>query len=294
MKKEYITFLCDFLPIDSCYFRRNGVGADRPSRLALALNDPKFGWNFLKALREDGLRLPLGVFDRQLLQADAYLASGSDDEMVEALLIFHPRNARAASLLKALLICRDVTLENIAIWMNLPFEVVMICNELLFNVRDRLDEPAYIAQLLNPDGFRFTTDTSNEDLRLLRAGATHGAREVIRLTRIGATGSSQSSKDLYSEFENETMETAITCLRHGGAADCARPVVATAKTLLVAQKRMQQDQPSASSVIDPLEDISNYHPVQEWLMKMQAPAFEAMLQSNMGDASEPAKPAKSE
>jgi len=46
--------------------------------------------------------------------------------MVEALFIFHPRKARAASLLKALLIFRDVTLENMAIWMRLPVEVVTI------------------------------------------------------------------------------------------------------------------------------------------------------------------------
>jgi len=52
--------------------------------------------------------------------------SSSDEAMVEALFIFHPRKARAASLLKALLIFRDVTLENMAIWMRLPVEVVTI------------------------------------------------------------------------------------------------------------------------------------------------------------------------
>jgi hypothetical protein len=293
MNRSYIRFLVAFLPEDSCYFVQNGVVGDRPGQLALALNDPKFGWNFLRALKEDGLPLSLVIDNLQLQEANGYLYGGYNESMDEALFLFHPANTTMRNLLKGLLICRDVTLETIANWMRLPLDVVRIF-ELFFNVRDRLDEPGYIAQLLNPDGLRINSDTDNEALLLLRTGARYGAREVIRLAGITPEGTAQSNDELLRDFERETLLKAKTCIRHGGKEDIGSPVVVSARALAIANKRMDRDQPQPNTVADALMDISKHHPVLECLKKMTQPKVDRMIELSKQDAAkklEPATPA---
>jgi len=81
----------------------------------------------------------------ELLRANDYLNGTYNEMMEEALGLAGPGNTMARNLLKALLISRDATLVDIANWMRLPLEVVRIFDPLLFNVRDRLDEPGCIA-----------------------------------------------------------------------------------------------------------------------------------------------------
>jgi hypothetical protein len=277
MNRSYIRFLVAFLPEDSRYFAQNGVVGDRPGQLALALNDPKFGWNFLRALKQDGMELPLVIDHLQLQEANGYLRGAYDDAMDESLVLAGPQNTTMRNLLKALLICRDVTLENIANWMELPLEVVRIFDQLFFNVRDRLHERGYIAQILYPDGIRINSNTENKESLLLRAGSRHGAREVIRLAGIQSEQGGQSNDELLHDFEHETLLRAKTLVRHGRKEDMGSPVVASAKALVIADKRMERDQPQPNSVARAFEEISEYYPVLEALQRTTQPAVDRMI-----------------
>lgn len=74
------------------------------------------------------------------------------------------------SVLQALLMAADVTLENISSWMKVPLDTLKMFSELFFDIRDRRDEPGFIAQLLNPDGISLSRADDNDGLLLLHAG----------------------------------------------------------------------------------------------------------------------------
>ena len=294
MKRSYITMLCEFLPEDSSYFRLNGIGRDRASRLALALNDPKIGWNFLRGLQADGLPLPEEIGYLPLMQANAYLYGANNEAMDMALCLLHPENTTTANLLKGLLISRDVTLENIGAFMKLPFEVVRLFHELFFNVRDRLDEPGFLAQLLNPDGVRINDEGDGEDLLLMRAGVRYGAREVIRLMRVKAETDTESAEELRQGFESDVLRGANACIRHGSTEDIDSPVVGLAKTLVVAEKRNQRDEPPRNRDTEALMGIADKNPVVKCLEQMTKANVAEMIAANQQAANKPASPASTE
>ncbi len=291
MNKAYIAQLVEFLPEDSVYFRLNGVGRSRAGRLALALNDPKFGWNWVKSLNEDGLPLPLDIDNIEFQEANAYLRGGYIESMDEVLALAGPQNTTMRNVLTGLLVSANVTLASIANFMKISLDAARIFDQLFFNARDRLDEPGYITQLLNPDGLRLNSGTDNEGLLLLRAGFRHGAREVIRLAGVKANGGRQSLDALREDFEREILEAAATRVRHGADQDVAAPVVACAKALVIADKRIQREEPQPNTVADALGEIYKYHPVMETLERMVQPAIDRMIRLSQQNADKKDRPA---
>ena len=290
MDTSYISVLVEFLSSESAYFIQSGVGQDRPSRLAIALNDPKFGWNFVRALKVDGRRFPALVTHPQLLQANAYLDGNDDDMMVQALALCHPSRTTEQNILKGLLISENVTLTGIAKFMKIPLEVVRIVDQLMFNVRDRSDDPGYLAALLFPDGIELNRRCDSEELRLLRAGAVYGAEEVIRLARIKPYGRANEIERLYESTEAGLLLAAESIIRHGGEEQIDSPTVAATMKLLVAAKRNQADEPRRNIEGEALTEIADHHPVQEWLQTYAQPGMDEMIEvSQKGDA-KPVKP----
>jgi len=284
VNKALITLLVEFLPENSSYFVRNGLGRDRPSQHALALNDPKFGWNWSKSIFEDGLEIPWVIGHQPLLDASSYLRGACIESMDQVLTLAGPLNTTTRSLLKGLLISRDATLAAIADWMRLPLEVVTLYDQLFFNVRDRLDEPGYVTQVLNPDGIRLTRDTDDEELLMLRAGYQHGAREVIRLAGIKPEKTTQSNEELLRGLERETLLRATNRVRHGGDEDLDTPAVTSVMKLLVADKRVQRDQPQPHTAADALGELGEYYPVLDAIQAMNQPAIDRMLELSQEDA----------
>jgi hypothetical protein len=78
----------------------------------------------------------------------------------------HPENTTMRSILKGLLISQDSSLAAIAGWLSFSLEAAQIYSELFFNVRDRRNEPGYIASLLHPDGIRIDENSGSEELAL--------------------------------------------------------------------------------------------------------------------------------
>ena len=285
MDASYISVLVEFLAPESVYFIQNGVGQDRPSRLAIALNDPKFGWNFVRTLKVDGRSFPALVTHPQLLQANAYLDGSDDDAMVQALALCHPSRTTEQNILKGLLISPDVTLTGIAKFMKIPLEVVRIIDQIMFNARDRRNDPGYLAALLYPDGIEVTRRCDSEELRLLRAGAVYGAEEVIRLARIKPDRMPKAIERLRESAETGLLLAAESIIRHGGEEEMDSATVAATTKLLVAAKRNQADEPPRSVESTALMEIANRHHVMEWLQKVGQPAVDKMIEvSQKGDA----------
>jgi len=205
--------------------------------------------------------------------------------MVQALALCHPSRTTEQNILKGLLISPDVTLTGIAKFMKIPPEVVRIIDQLIFNVRDRSDDPGYLAALLFPDGIELNRRCDSEELRLLRAGAVFGAEEVIRLARIKPYGRANAIERLRESTETGLLLAADSIIRNGGEEEIDSPTVAAALKLLVAAKRNQADEPPRNVVAEALEDVSNHHPVHEWLQKYARPAMDEMIEvSQKGDA----------
>jgi hypothetical protein len=293
MNRSYVRFLVEFLPEDSCYFVRNGVGRDRPSQHALALNDPKFGWNWSKSLFEDGLEIPWVIGHQPLLDASSYLRGAYIESMDQVLTLAGPLSTTMRNLLRGLLICRDATLVGIADWMRLPLEVVTLYEQLFFNVRDRLDDPGYIAQLLHPDGFRLNRDADDEDLLLLRTGFRHGAREVARLVGFQANGGGPSLDQLRVDFERDVLRAGAARARRGGDQDLDSPAAAAAMKLIVAEKRMDRDLPPPNRMGDALTDLSDRFSLVNCIKEMTQPDVDRMIELNKenADAAKRAVPA---
>jgi len=293
MNRSYISDLVEYMPPDSFYFVSNGVGNTRSGRRALALNDPKFGWNFVKTLKEDDLSVPAAIGHLQILQAFAHLSGSENDAIDEALFLAEPSNTTARNLLKGLLISGDVTLENIAGWMQISLEAARVYDQLFFNVRDRRDEPGYIVQILNSDSIRLNRETNNEETLLLRAGVQLGAEEVIRLAGIMPNKRGNSLVAMRENIEQETLFRAMMSARHGGDQDLDSPAMASAMKLLVAEKRVQRDEPKQSGEADVLENLSVQFSVMETLRQLNRPALDRMLElERQGNDEKPKKDPK--
>ena len=274
--------LVKLLPEDSAYFRRNGIGRDLPSQQALASIDPAFGWNFLRALKADDRALPQIVMHPQLRQANAYLDGADDEIMDEVLSIAHPINTTRRNLLKGLLVSTDVTLAGIARFMRMPLEAARLFDQLLFNVRDRMNEPDYLAQIINPGGIVLNPDTDNEELLLLQAGSHFGAQEVIRLAQIQPVGSTKSLSVLRDNIEREILDRAATCSRYGGEQAFNSPAMNSALKLLVAEKRSPHDEPKKPATARAFDNICEIFPVTEAIMRT--------AQMDMGASSKAGQP----
>src|SRR5690242_8275309 len=122
-------------------------------RLALALNDRKLRWNVAVAYAQAGQFLPSNIVDLHIFNA-YYFNLGHEfsnsERIAEAAAMLHPEFQSQRVVLEGLLVCRDIDVDGIAGLMALPSETVQIFEKLFFNLRDRLDDSAYIASIVYP------------------------------------------------------------------------------------------------------------------------------------------------
>ena len=292
MNRAYIRQLAKFLSPESSYFAPSGAVLSAADRGAIALADPKFGWNFVKSFMEDGREFPSTVVNPLLLQANSHLREPDDDEMEQAMMLTHPVNTRMRHVLQGLLISEDVTLRTIGTWMGIPLKVVRLFDQLFFNVRDRRDEPGYIVQLLNPDGIRLDRGSDDEELLLLRAGVLSRAKGVIGLARIGLEESEKSIEELCRESGREIALRAATVARHGSDQDMDSNSVTAAMRLFLAPKRPDRDKSGFDDDQHGLGSISPHYAVMETLKQICQPGVEKMIKTASEPSVEGAKPAR--
>lgn len=113
--------------------------------------------------------------------------------------------------------------------------------QLHFNYRDRTTEKAYAARLIYPEG-RFQslkTDGVEEmtiEARLLIAGYTHGAKEVLWLAGMGDDQYPPSTEQSLKNFEDALVTNALQLARTGALNSSSAPGVERGKSMLVAKR----------------------------------------------------------
>ncbi len=203
------------------YFRnKDGSLMSLVERLALASDDPSFGWRLARAEVLSGKRLPYTLKNVNLLRAEEYLLKRAGNSIPAHLedyvvvdMLMHPAKRWEREVLNALLISKDITIADIAQTMGLPVTAIEIYSDICFSVRDRFKEPAYLAKLVYPEN---QTDNLPRELSLLRAGYRHGAAEVLLQAGLVNTRTDRESPDdLCGEIEREVMTQALSDVRAG-------------------------------------------------------------------------------
>ena len=289
MTAKTIRELTRYLPVDgpypnaTCSVRGPTERSFRELCLAVCLNDPEFGYNFVMAFVNNGRTIPPGVLDINLRRAFYYFTrNSSDDVMCEAYALVHPANTAKRRILNALLICQDTNLTQIAEVLSLPENVVGVYEQLWFNVRDRIGEKSYIAFLVFPQTRFESTEQEPGDEQdyaqaLLRAGHNFGSQEVLYMAGLTATRNSiDRVAGSSGEFESILMGDALTRVRHGGANAKIAPAIDRAKTLVAASKRMGEPERTGDEIAG-LGGISASRSVLENVLNIQQPDIRRRL-----------------
>lgn len=167
MTKDEIKQLCRLIPVGSTRFSVPATGDASAAQRWLdvefhALNDPRFGFNFIRTLIETGTPFPLRAkkLDESLLEM-AYVfermaAQGQrpvDGAIADAHNLARPNN-RLYHVVNALLMQppEEYPYQKIAHTVGLSVLAIRVYETLYFNVRDRLDDPGYIYRLIWPHG----------------------------------------------------------------------------------------------------------------------------------------------
>jgi hypothetical protein len=226
MRRQQVSLLATYIP-DNCDWLRKAfprqTAYTAAQKQARCLSDPAAGYNFVISLSQARQPFPPAVaaICPVLYRLYCYRAA-FDPIMTEVLSLLDRHQAGTANVLNALLLAQDTTYRDIAADLGLREDVVRLYHELLFNVKDRLNERAYIASIVYPQGRLADTANLHPGQALLIAGCEHGRDEVLRLAGMHIGRDEATSVELAKHFEQLTLRRALDRLQYG---DCDHPLV---------------------------------------------------------------------
>jgi hypothetical protein len=154
-----------------------------------AYKDPAFPWHYVKYLVKKNLPLPKFLpadEDGMLLRRAFWHESGRNkDSLIFAASVLNHRRMRwEREIIQALLLARDVTVQEACKRTGLNAEAVCTYEKLFFNVLDRADDGLFVTNLVYPDGripefFDNYTDNASLGSLLKRAGFRNGLEDVL-------------------------------------------------------------------------------------------------------------------
>jgi hypothetical protein len=209
--------------LDSRPVAKSPLYRSKTARAAFALNAPQFGWYYVRFWLDADLNMPSIVNQESLVSLNNRLRYGQEvDEVLQALELLEPDNAFERTALEAYALCRDLDIPQISDRVNMSAEAITIFYDLCFNVRNRTDEPLYLAKIVYPerkladlrdDGF----DPGNIRQNLFRLAHECGSKalEYELGTRIRTFSPTLIAK-LASGVEARIMSNARTVARLGG------------------------------------------------------------------------------
>ena len=222
------------------------------NRLARASYDPAFAWAYAVAFAEAKEPLPTLVTEPAMAIREAYeyLLTGKCGDNLRWALVLRQDPMKCA-LLHALLIMPSVTLEQIAGIVSMPVAVVKLYSELWFDVRDRLDDKIYIANIVWPKtrlvAFRkdYLTTLKPEEL-LLRVAQEGDLDGVLELFGGAPAGNRPSEEELKERLRAHILHV-TWLLVQGGIYFQDLPVIRSAFKIIAASKRAGKRARRASS-----------------------------------------------
>lgn len=163
----------------------------------------QFGWDVAQIIaQDDNLQFPaiLHGDDLYVWRAYNFIKGREDSVIASALSLTLPENITLASQIKALLVTDDITTQYIANKLGISNDTVLAFEKLFFNVLDRKEDHAFLAQIVYPEGRLveaaedYIERTGMADI-LLRAGFTRGADHI--LYAMGLSDNPYGKKDVH-------------------------------------------------------------------------------------------------
>ncbi len=149
------------------------ISSSLAQRIDLALTDPAFLWHLAESYATRALPLPTLNLPWAVRRAYAFLLdpNRADVNVGLALELNSRDNQEERNIIRAVLLCRDMTMEELAKRWGENLEVLALFEALFWNCRDRCKERIYRAQLCQQAGFRRATggeqDSNNLGQELL-------------------------------------------------------------------------------------------------------------------------------
>jgi len=252
-------------------------------RLVFCLHDPQVGFRFVQAHIEMGVPMDPTINEESLHLAYNYMKCTDTEHQhfmtAYALHMNHPQSGVLGSLVRAYLICPDISYQKISSDLKVPVAAVRLFEELFFNVRDRMDEPAYIHGVVFPEtrmpimrpGYG---DREDPRLIVLRMAYDHGIEPAMAVSgRRSAMTQEHNSSDSALRVEGSIMSTALTQARIGMGSGAA---LSHARQMISAAKIGGQEQGNDGR-ISGLESVANRHPVSDEIKAYNNPDTRARL-----------------
>jgi len=217
---------------------------------ARCYSDPSFVWNLVRmySLLEEPLPIEesyeLITYKGYDIIREAYnflrFGEGSED-LIFAVSIDSNMDPYTKNVLRALLLVEGVSCEEITQKTGIPERVVIIYEELFYNVWDRQDDQLFIASLINPEG-AFAELNPNYQARtdyaelLRRTGYKYNIEDVLSLAGLRGYEVNGTTQNLVAEFENRLMANALFLANTGFMNSRNNVGISNAKNLLAAAK----------------------------------------------------------
>ncbi len=239
------------LPRDDPYFQLafssqpdKLISASLATRIDLALSDPAFLWNLAESHATRGLPLPTANLPCAVRRAYAFLldAKRSDINVELAQELNSPENQEERDIIRAVLLCQDMTMEELAMRCGKNLEVLALFEALFWNCRGRCKERIYRAQLCQQAGFRRATggeqDSNNLGQELLTIAYNSGSIELVlaaaHVAAVPAKGDALRMQ--YQQLGDRVMASVLMKLRSGSVNKSENPLLEPVLRIMNANK----------------------------------------------------------
>jgi hypothetical protein len=171
--------------------------------------------------RDHELNIPLPdwLHEDSVRHTHQYIHHGIErPHVVEAYRLASPACSGQAAILDSMLVSLETPLERISELLGRSVESLRQYADLFFNVRDRADDPAYLANIVYPGTRLAGLDASNPlgvRQQLLQAGYEQGAEDVAYLAGLHGNRDDVVVKDAVGGLERQLLTRATMRVRHG-------------------------------------------------------------------------------
>jgi len=241
------------LPSDDPYFQMafsnqpdKLISSSLAQRIDLALSDPAFLWNLAESHATRGLPLPTANLPCAVCRAYAFLLDPkrSDINVGLAQELNSPENQEERDIIRAVLLCQDMTMEELAKRCGTNLEVLALFEALFWNCRDRCKERIYRAQLCQQAGFRRATggeqDSNNLAQELLTIAYNSGSTELVLATAHVAVppGKGSPHRMEYQQLGDRVISSVLRKLRNGSVSKSENPLLEPVLRIIHANKEV--------------------------------------------------------
>ena len=231
MDTKQISQLAELIPTEVKLYAGDGQPTTNPhtiqnrfiENVAHALIDPAFGWKYATAFAASKLPLPSSVFSFSIRRAWDYVMMGHCcEDLRDALILREEPMKLKRALLEALLIIPTLTLGLIAELTGVSVAAVKIFTELWFDVRDRMNDVCFIANIVYPQTRQvelqadYWKTVTPEQLLLRAAHNTDSVEVVLELFGEVSTRARVPVKELKKLIRYNLLAEATFIIQLGG------------------------------------------------------------------------------